>query len=133
MRQHAEKTFPDECCGVLLGKMNDGERIVADVVPATNTRTDSIRDRYHIAPEELVSIQKSGRQRNLDIVGFYHSHPGQPARWSQTDLEEAHWFACSYVITSVEGGVASRTASFVLAGTGEVDKRFDDEAVEFLD
>lgn len=132
MRRHAEECFPDECCGVLLGTMSDGERIVADVMTATNTRTDAIRNRYHIAPEELVSIQKRGRQQNLDIVGFYHSHPDQPARWSQTDLEEAHWFACSYVITSVEGGVASRTSSFVLAGTGEEDKRFDDEAIEFL-
>ena len=61
-------------------------------------------NRYQIAPQELVKIQRLGRERGLDIVGFYHSHPDHPAQWSTTDFAEAHWLGCSYVITAVEEG-----------------------------
>ena len=115
---------------MLLGLSLDGVQPsvneVEAVVRAGNTRTDSAHNRYHIAPQELVSIQRQARERELDIVGFYHSHPDHPARWSPTDFDEAHWLGCSYVITSVEHGKAVLTNSFLLAGTGEEDKRFED-------
>ena len=74
-----------------------------------HTLEDRPQDRYHIDPRELVRIQRQGHERGLDIVGFYHSHPDHPARWSQTDLAEAHWIGCSYVITAVEHGKAAQT------------------------
>ena len=129
LRQHGEETYPHECCGVLLGQALDGINEVEAAIRAGNTRTDSAHNRYHIAPQELVSIQRQARERSLDIVGFYHSHPDHPARWSPTDFNEAHWLGCSYVITSVEKGVAVQTNSFFLAGTGEDDKRFEDEEI----
>jgi len=131
MRRHGEETYPEECCGVLLGKKNDGERVVQLLVRCQNGGA-STRDRYIISPEELISAQKLGREHGLDVVGFYHSHPDCAARWSVHDLNEAHWFACSYVIVSVEGGLATRTNSFVLCGTSDDDKRFDDEIVELV-
>ena len=91
---------------------------------------DRPQDRYHIDPRELVRIQRQGRERGLDIIGFYHSHPDHPVRWSQTDLAEAHWIGCSYVITSVEKGRAVTTNSFALHGVAEEDKHFDDEEIE---
>ena len=138
IRRHGEETYPYECCGVLLGRSDsadaaDGSQSVNEVeesMRAGNTRTDSARNRYQIAPQELVKIQRQGRERGLDIVGFYHSHPDHPARWSKTDYAEAHWIGCSYVITSVEDGVAQATNSFLLTGTSEDDKAFEDEAVE---
>lgn len=130
IRRHGEETYPYECCGVLLGRSAEGVNEVEDAVRAGNTRTDSARNRYQIAPRELVKIQKMGRERGLDIVGFYHSHPDHPARWSKTDFAEAHWIGCSYVITAVDEGVAQATHSFLLTGTGEDDKAFEDEAVE---
>ena len=87
-------------------------------------------NRYHIDPKELVRIQREGRGRGEDIIGFYHSHPDHPARWSSTDLAEAHWFGCSYVITAVEKGKAVLTNSFELAGVDEDDKKLADEKVE---
>ena len=129
LREHGEETYPHECCGVLLGKALDNVNEVELAVRAGNTRTDSAHNRYHIAPQELISIQRQARERDLDIVGFYHSHPDHPARWSSTDLNEAHWFGCSYVITSVEKGKAQQTNSFLLAGTGEDDKRLEDEEI----
>ena len=130
IQRHGEETYPHECCGVLLGCSDDGVNAVEDAVRAGNTRTDSAHNRYQIAPQELIKIQRVARERGLDIVGFYHSHPDHPARWSSTDLAEAHWFGCSYVITSVEQGTAVITNSFELTGSDEVDKRLLDEKIE---
>jgi proteasome lid subunit RPN8/RPN11 len=132
VRAHGEETYPHECCGVLLGTMDVDARIVSSTARCGNTRNDSPHNRYHIDPKELVRIQREGRERGEDIVGFYHSHPDHPAQWSQTDLAEAHWIGCSYVITSVEKGKAAITNSFELAGTEESDKRLVDEGVEIL-
>ena len=131
LRRHGEETYPQECCGVLLGGANDdGSRVVTSTARCGNTRTDSPENRYHIDPRELIRIQREGRERGEDIVGFYHSHPDHPAHWSKTDLAEAHWMGCSYVITSVEKGKASMTNSFELAGSDEAVKQFKDETVE---
>jgi proteasome lid subunit RPN8/RPN11 len=130
LRQHGEEIYPHECCGVLLGRMDGDQRVVTSIARCGNTRTDSPQNRYHIDPRELVRIQREGRERGEDIVGFYHSHPDHPARWSPTDLAEAHWFGCSYVITSVEKGKAALTNSFELTGSDEDDKTLVDEKIE---
>jgi proteasome lid subunit RPN8/RPN11 len=129
LRQHGEETYPHECCGVLLGRAGEDARVVTSIARCGNTRSDSPQNRYHIDPRELIRIQREGRERGEDIVGFYHSHPDHPARWSTTDLAEAHWFGCSYVITSVEKGQAVVTNSFELAGSEENGKALMDERV----
>ncbi|MCI0404309.1 MAG: M67 family metallopeptidase [Acidobacteria bacterium] len=130
LRRHGEETYPHECCGILLGRIEGETRTVESVLRAGNTRTDSPHNRYHIDPKELVAAQRRAREQGLDIVGFYHSHPDHSARWSATDLAEAHWYGCSYVITSVEKGRATVTNAFVLLGADEEDKRFADEVIE---
>ncbi len=130
LRAHGEETYPHECCGIMLGTYDADGNVVKQLVRAGNTRTDSAHNRYHIAPEELIRAQREGRKAGLDIVGFYHSHPDHPAQWSPTDFAEAHWFGCSYVITAIEQGRAKVTNSFLLKGTGEDEKSFDDEALE---
>ncbi|PYX75680.1 MAG: hypothetical protein DMG72_06850 [Acidobacteria bacterium] len=130
LRMHGEETYPHECCGVLLGRMDGDQRIVTSIARCGNTRDDSPHNRYHIDPRELVEIQRESRKRGEDIIGFYHSHPDHPARWSQTDLAEAHWYGCSYAITSVEKGKAETTSSFELSGNDENDKKFSEEKIE---
>jgi proteasome lid subunit RPN8/RPN11 len=130
IRAHGEETFPHECCGALLGHATPEGNHVHKLVRAGNTRTDRAHDRYNIAPEELIKIQRQARGLGFDIVGFYHSHPDHPAQWSTTDLAEAHWIGCSYVITRIAEGKADITNSFLLRGTNEEDKAFEDEAVE---
>jgi len=133
LRQHGEETYPHECCGVLLGHFeDDGSKSVSRAARCGNTREDSPHNRYHIDPKELIRIQREGRERGEDIVGFYHSHPDHPAKWSVTDLAEAHWFGCSYVITSVEKRKAVLTNSFELTGTDESNKKFADEKIEVI-
>jgi len=139
LRKHGEETYPHECCGVLLGHIhlspshsNDrGDvREVHAVVRAGNTRDDSPHNRYDISPVELIRIQRQGREKGLDIIGFYHSHPDHPAQPSSTDLAEAHWIGCSYVITSVSKGKADVTNAFALAGSTEEDKHFAQEEIQ---
>jgi proteasome lid subunit RPN8/RPN11 len=129
IRRHGEETYPHECCGVLLGRMDGDERIVTSTARAGNTRTDSAHNRYNIDPKDLIRIQRESRGRGEDIVGFYHSHPDHPAHWSSTDHAEAHWLGCSYVITSVEKGRAVLTNSFELTGSDESDKKLVDEKI----
>ena len=129
LRRHGEETYPHECCGVLLGQIDsEGVKAVQAIARCNNQRTDSPHNRYGIDPRELVRIQREARERGQDIIGFYHSHPDHPARWSQTDLAEAHWTGCSYVITSVVSGSATETNSFNLGG-GDENKYFEDEEI----
>jgi len=129
VRQHAEEAYPQECCGVLLGSTDGEQRIVKMAVRCVNTRDDRPHDRYNIDPKALIGIQREGRERGHEILGFYHSHPDCAAMWSKTDLENAHWIGCSYVITRVDRGRAQDTRSFVLLGTVEEDKRFVEEEI----
>jgi proteasome lid subunit RPN8/RPN11 len=130
LRAHGEETYPHECCGALLGKPAENGWQVVEAIRAGNTRTDSAHNRYHIAPVELVKIQREARTLGLEIAGFYHSHPDHPAQWSPTDFAEAHWLGCSYVITEVAQGKAVVTNSFLLTGTTEEDKQFVRETIE---
>ena len=97
-------------------------------IPCVNARRDSPSDRYAIDPKDLIRIQREARECGWDIAGFYHSHPDHPAQWSSTDLAEAHWLGCSYVITSVASGQATETRSFRLAGAAD-EKRFEEEPI----
>src|SRR5580700_4575443 len=133
LRRHGEETYPHECCGILLGHTDGaGARVVTSTARCGNTRTDSPENRYNIDPLDQIRIQREGRKRGEDIIGYYHSHPDHPAQWSKTDLAEAHWFGCSYVITSVEKGKAALTNSFELTGTDEADKQLENESLEML-
>jgi proteasome lid subunit RPN8/RPN11 len=129
IRGHGENTYPNECCGALLGIATpDGWR-VDEAVPAANARTDSAHNRYQIAPSELVKIEREARRQGLGIAGFYHSHPDHQAHWSLTDLSEAHWLGCCYMITAVAKSKASVTNSFLLAGDTEEDKHFEQQTI----
>ncbi|MDT8067707.1 MAG: M67 family metallopeptidase [Terriglobia bacterium] len=133
LRQHGEQTYPHECCGALLGAIEpDGIITVTGIARCGNTRTDSPQNRYAIDPRELMTIQRKALNTGVDIVGFYHSHPDHPARWSQTDLAEAHSTGCSYVITSVDHGRATATNSFRLSGADD-DRYFEDEEMVVSD
>jgi proteasome lid subunit RPN8/RPN11 len=129
IRRHGEQTYPHECCGILIGTMEGDIRTVSSIVRCNNICADSPQTRYDIDPRELIRAQREAHDRGLEIVAFYHSHPDHPAQWSPTDLQEAHWIGCSYVITSVDNGMATETTSFTLTGRTEEDKRLLQEEI----
>jgi proteasome lid subunit RPN8/RPN11 len=126
IRQHGKQTYPEECCGVLLGMMTDDERRVEDVLAITNTHEDERTRRFLITADEYFHAMKEAQKRNLDIVGFYHSHPDHPARPSQYDLEHAAWSGFSYIIVSVQRGEPTDMASWTV---DEGKTKFEEEEV----
>ncbi|HEX5758248.1 MAG TPA: M67 family metallopeptidase [Thermoanaerobaculia bacterium] len=114
IERQAAEAYPEECCGVLLGRVT-GERVEVDrVVPAANEREESRGNRFVIGPETVLEAQRSARDAGLEIVGYYHSHPDHPARPSEFDREHA-WPGLSYLIVAVTGGHASEVRSWRLA------------------
>jgi proteasome lid subunit RPN8/RPN11 len=106
IREHGERDYPFECCGLLIGRFSDGKKTVAETYPISNAREEEAkRNRFLIRPEELLRGEKLARQKGLDVVGFYHSHPDDKARPSQYDLDHA-WPTYSYIIASILEGQA---------------------------
>lgn len=102
---HGERDYPYECCGLLLGSFeNQGVKIVRAIYPISNAREESAkRNRFLIRPEELMRGERYAQSKELDVLGFYHSHPDHPAVPSQYDLEHA-WPVYSYIVVSVHAG-----------------------------
>lgn len=126
MREHAQRDYPFECCGLMLGRFAAGRKVMVETYPISNAREDEAkRNRFLIRPEELMRGEKYAREHGLDVVGFYHSHPDDRAVPSQYDLEHA-WPTYSYIVVSVEQGQAVDLRSWEM----ESDRsRFDDEEI----
>ncbi len=115
IREHGERDYPFECCGLLIGRFSDGKKTVAETYPISNAREEEAkRNRFLIRPEELLRGEKLARQKGLDVVGFYHSHPDDKARPSQYDLDHA-WPTYSYIIASILQGQAVDVQSWEMA------------------
>jgi proteasome lid subunit RPN8/RPN11 len=116
IRTQAESLYPEECCGLLLGRTSHGNRILMTVWATENSWNNEMADfvyaieqsgskctRFRIAPEVMLQAQKTARDRNLEILGIYHSHPDCPAIPSEFDQAIA-WPQYSYLIVSVQQG-----------------------------
>jgi proteasome lid subunit RPN8/RPN11 len=111
IRRHAELAYPAECCGVLAGRVGEIKDVVR-LVPMDNRRIDDPH-RYLIAPDDLRRTSSDLRRSELDVVGYYHSHPDHPAAPSAFDAEHA-WPWYSYIIVRVDRGHAAELTSWVL-------------------
>ena len=125
IHQHLEAGYPNEACGVMLGKNG----IITEIARADNERTDSARNRYLIDPLVYRKIERDADRRAVQVLGIYHSHPDVPARPSQFDLDNA-WPNLDYLIVSVVKGKAIEFHCWRLRDDRSA---FDQEAVEILD
>jgi proteasome lid subunit RPN8/RPN11 len=128
IRAHGRSTYPEECCGLLLGEADGTAKSVRYLRAMRNTREDSPKNRYLIDPRELLEAEREARARKLDIVGVYHSHPDHPARPSEFDREHAFpWY--SYIVVRVASGEPGELTSWVLLDDRSA---FDAEEIEIL-
>jgi proteasome lid subunit RPN8/RPN11 len=111
---HAERDYPHECGGMLIGNFGVGKKYVIEAFPLENAREEEARhDRILILPKDVMRAERFARERNLEVVGYYHSHPDDAAVPSQYDLDHAMpvW---SYIIISVLDGKAADLRSWVM-------------------
>jgi len=100
---HAERAYPEECCGAMLGAVDDGLKTVTTALELENAHDGPRRARYELRPEDLLRAEREARQRGLQVIGIYHSHPDAGAYFSETDLKNScPWY--SFVVLSVQSG-----------------------------
>ena len=128
IKQIARDIFPHECCGIFVGSVREEIKVVQEVVPAENQRTDSPANRFLITAEFLHSVEVRLRGTERSIIGFFHSHPDVAARPSDYDRDHA-WPWYSYLIVSVIKGDPVEVLSWELKDDRSA---FDPEALEIL-
>ncbi len=129
IREHGERTFPEECGGLLLGLVEDGVRVIHEVLPLENVRPDSRHNRVELDPRDYLRAEREAAKRGLGVWGYYHSHPNHPAIPSGFDLEHAPFIEWSYLIVAVRDGQAEE----VRAWTVRADRsQFDEEEIALI-
>ena len=118
----AARGYPEEKCGLLLGRTNAEVTWIEQIREARNMDSNP-RKRYNVHPDDILRAEDRARELGLDVVGIWHSHPDHPAVPSATDLESA-WTGYSYVIVSVSGGEPDALRSWRL-----LDGRFVEERI----
>ncbi|HEU5098362.1 MAG TPA: M67 family metallopeptidase [Roseiflexaceae bacterium] len=132
--QHAESSYPNECVGLLIGRIEGNQKRVevihqapnnwsADVALTDAEHEHSLADRFYLDPREYMRADRAARAQGLDIVGCYHSHPDHPALPSERDRVGAQGVgggtSFSFLIQSVRSGQAAELTSWLLAEGGE--------------
>ena len=126
IKRHAERDYPHECGGMLVGRFSEnGAKEVFETFLLENAREDSRHNRVLILPKDVLKAERYAREKRLDVVGYYHSHPNAPAVPSQYDLDHALpvW---SYVIASVLEGETVEVRSWEME---EDRSRFNEESM----
>ncbi len=122
--RHVRETYPHECCGIIVGT-NNGKRVVKEVHRGKNLIVERAKDRYELDPLDILRVQKACRTKELEIIGFYHSHPDAQSRPSKYDAERA-WPDYSYLIVSVINGTIQGVNSWIF---NEQLRNFEEEQI----
>jgi proteasome lid subunit RPN8/RPN11 len=112
MVAHAKSTYPNECCGAMLGSVDGGTKVVTTAIPLANAFDGVQETRYELRQEDLLAADREARKQGLDLVGIFHSHPDCDAYFSKTDLENScPWY--SFVVLSIRKGEFDHANSFL--------------------
>ncbi len=112
MVEHAERVYPNECCGAMLGRTQADRKMVTEAVTLENAWEGGQGERYQLRPEDLLKADREARSRGLDVIGIFHSHPDCDAYFSETDLKNScPWY--SFVVLSVQKGQFHHAKSFL--------------------
>jgi proteasome lid subunit RPN8/RPN11 len=112
MVSHARQTYPNECCGAMLGSTNGDGKIVRVALPLENAFDGVQAARYELRPQDLLAADRAAHERHMDLIGIYHSHPDCGAYFSKTDLQNScPWY--SFVVLSIQKGEFHHAASYL--------------------
>ncbi|MGA2136381.1 MAG: M67 family metallopeptidase [Bryobacteraceae bacterium] len=112
MVAHACATYPNECCGAMLGVIGGESKTVQVSLALENAYEGAQTARYELRPQDLLRADREARSRKLDLIGIYHSHPDCDAYFSETDLKNScPWY--SFVVLSIRGGVFDHANSWL--------------------
>ena len=112
MVAHAEATYPNECCGAMLGSIDGDQKLVRVSLPLDNAAEGSQRAYYELRPEDLLRADREASDRKMELIGIYHSHPDCDAYFSTTDLQNScPWY--SFVVLSIQKGEFHHANSFL--------------------
>ncbi|HZS03418.1 MAG TPA: M67 family metallopeptidase [Blastocatellia bacterium] len=126
IRKHGEQAFPEECGGLLLGVIENGVRMISEVLPLENIRKDSRHNRVELNPLDYARAEREATKRGLGVWGYYHSHPDHPAVPSGFDLDHAPFVEWSYIIVSVREGKSAEVRAWTVR---EDRSQFDEEEI----
>jgi proteasome lid subunit RPN8/RPN11 len=126
IREHAERDYPGECCGALIGGFVGDANYISLAVPLTNKHEEGVGRRFRITSDDLMNVEKIARRLRKSVTGFYHSHPDCPPVPSAYDTDHA-WEVYSYLIIQVNVGVGIEHRSWKLDGKSG---RFNEEPVQ---
>jgi len=112
MVAHARASYPNECCGAMLGSTDGETKLVRESIAIRNAFEGAQAARYELRPEDLLAADKAARERHMDLIGIYHSHPDCDAYFSTTDLQNScPWY--SFVVLSIQKGEFNHANSFL--------------------
>ena len=112
MVSHAKATYPNECCGAMIGTVDGDVKTVKIGLAIENAFTGVQHERYELRPEDLMKADKEARARGMDLIGIFHSHPDCDAYFSETDLKNScPWY--SFVVLSIYKGEFHHANSFL--------------------
>jgi len=112
MVAHARASYPNECCGAMLGSTDGETKLVRESIALRNAFEGAQAARYELRPEDLLAADKAARERQMDLIGIYHSHPDCDAYFSTTDLQNScPWY--SFVVLSIQKGEFHHANSFL--------------------
>ncbi len=123
----AINTFPDECCGFLIGTDDEKDRSIEEIIIVDNAKDGDKRRRFEISPKDYMKAERYADDKNLKLIGIYHSHPNHPSIPSEHDRIQAQPYF-SYVI------IAVRENEFVNLQSWRLDdcQQFEEEAIELI-
>src|SRR5665647_1497068 len=99
MLNHSLKSIPNEACGILGGKEEDGLKYVQKVYLIANI--DDSPEHFSMDPKEQFAAAKDMRSNGWVVLGNFHSHPESPSRPSEEDKRLAFDSEASYLILSL--------------------------------
>ncbi|MBI1870903.1 MAG: M67 family metallopeptidase [Chlamydiae bacterium] len=121
-----KQSYPYECCGVLVGRINGEVKEALGAYPIENLNKERAADRYNMDPIGFMRVEKEIARQGLEMVGIYHSHPDHPAKPSQTDFQHA-WPVYSYLIFAIAKGTDIEAKNWCLNedGSAFIEEQFE--------